>query len=132
MRTRRAAASYLAVGFEGTSVLPALDRLLAAGVGGVVLLTITADETDYSVAPGTVINGIPESSDNVVFSELGSGLYALSYTVSEGDQNVAVGNLQATVVMQDEAGNVSEPFSIVDQNELEVYTELPAPIMSGV
>lgn len=104
---------------------------MEVGVGGIVLLTITADEPGYTIAPGTIINGIPQSSGNVVFTELGAGLYALAYTVSEGDQNVAPGNLQATVYVQDPAGNISEAFSTIDVNQLEVYTELPEAVMVG-
>ena len=42
---------------------PVLLRLevpsIAVGVGGVVTLTITADDSDYFIATGTLVNGIP-------------------------------------------------------------------------
>ncbi len=95
------------------------------GVGGVVVATITADGTGYTAASGTLINGIPLSSDRVNFSEISIGLYTLSYEVSSTDNLVAPGELEMSIIMKDSAGNIGEPFGMIEVNELEVYTQLP-------
>lgn len=95
------------------------------GVGGTVLVTITADGTDYTLATGTLINGIPMGSDQVTFIEISNGLYALSYEVSENDNVVAPGELEMSIILTDEAGNDGEAFEEIEENELEIYTQLP-------
>ena len=95
------------------------------GVGGIVVVTITADGTGYSVSPGTLINGVPISSDKVELFETSNGLYALTYEVSATDNVVEPGNLELSVILRDSAGNVGEPFATIEENLLEIYTQLP-------
>lgn len=95
------------------------------GVGGVVVVTITADGTGYKVATGTLINGIPLGSALVDFAEISNGLYALTYEVSGSDSQVSPGGLEISLILTDSAGNNGEAFTIVEDNELEVYTQLP-------
>jgi len=117
------------------ALAPVISRMevpnMEVGVGGIVLMTITADETGYLLAPGSVINGIPESSASIVFSELNGGLYALAYTVSEGDHEVAIGELEASIMLQDPAGNISEAFITIDPNTMEIYSEPPSVHFDG-
>ncbi len=95
------------------------------GVGGVVVVTITADGTAYTAASGTLINGVPLSSNKVDFAEISNGLYALTYEVSATDNVVEPGKLEISVILEDLAGNVGEPFDVIEDNELEIYTQLP-------
>ncbi len=101
------------------------------GIGGTVQVAITADEDGYLAAPGTVINGIPISSPSVTFSEIGSGLYQISYVVQVGDNEVAPGELEMTLVMNDPAGNSSSPYNSIEPNLLEIYTDIPTVLLAG-
>lgn len=95
------------------------------GTGQKVQLIITADGEGYTAGSGTVINGIPLSSSRVNLSEVTGGLYVLNYMVAIGDNNVAPGNLTASVVLKDSAGNSNSLFSDIVDNELEIYTDPP-------
>ncbi|PID91728.1 MAG: hypothetical protein CSA96_06525 [Bacteroidetes bacterium] len=114
---------------------PVVDRLevpdLEVGVGGIVQVTITADDEGYGVATGTIINGVPISSDRVTFTEFGDGLYELAYEVDEGDVDVAPGMLDISVVLIDPAGNECEAAEDLELNELEIYTDLPIALLAG-
>ncbi|RKZ56928.1 MAG: hypothetical protein DRQ44_16285, partial [Gammaproteobacteria bacterium] len=95
------------------------------GVEGVVVATITADGTGYKASSGTLINSVPISSSKVEFAEVGNGLYTLTYEVSASDNVVDPGDLEVSLILKDSAGNIGEPFDIVEENELEIYTQLP-------
>ena len=101
------------------------------GPGKAVQLVITADGLGYTGGAGTVINGIPITSDRVSMVEQTGGLYVLNYLVSTGDDNVAAGSLEASVMMTDSAGNNSLAYSIIEANTLEVYTELPTAALAA-
>ncbi|MFO7932999.1 MAG: hypothetical protein R6U78_02850, partial [Bacteroidales bacterium] len=100
------------------------------GVGGEVQVTVTADGTGYVADDGTTVNGVPLSSSTVTFSERPNGLYLLSYTVAQGDDNVSPGTLDVNLVLRDPAGNISPAFTRVESNSLEVYTELPEALLA--
>ena len=104
---------------------------LAVGPGGRVDVTLMADGTGYEAGTGTRINGIPVDSDRVTFTERTSWVYVLSYVVSEEDQEVAPGGLEVTVVLVDPAGNPGNPYSVLEPNELEIYTALPRAVLAG-
>ena len=114
---------------------PVVTRLevpsLEVGVGGTVTMQVTADGTGYIAIAGTSINGIPLSSDRVSFSEAGNNLYELSYIVAGEDAVVTPGMLGATLVLADAAGNTGIPYSSVEPNNLEVYTDLPTATLDG-
>ena len=101
------------------------------GVGGTVRVSVTADGETYLAVAGTVINGIPLSSPRVSFAEVGSGVYELSYVVAEEDTDVDPGTLSVQLVLEDPAGNNNLPYDILEPNDLEVYTQLPAALMAG-
>ena len=75
------------------------------------------------VSPGTLINGVPISSDKVEL--LRDIKWPLTYEVSSNDQVVAPGDLEMSVILRDVAGNIGQPFNTIEQNELEIYTQLP-------
>ncbi|MEN8228596.1 MAG: T9SS type A sorting domain-containing protein [Bacteroidota bacterium] len=114
---------------------PVIERMEVSqtevGVGNTVQLVITADSVGYTGGLGTVINGVPLSSDRVSMVELSEGLYVLNYLVASGDNNVSPGNLTASVVMTDLAGNNSIPNVTIVANTLEIYTELPVAAMAA-
>ena len=80
-------------------------------VGDQVVLFISADGTGYSINPASELNGIPVTESNMSFQEVGSGSYTLSYTVQEGDNDVAAGGLQASIILNDQVGNASSPVT---------------------
>ncbi|MEZ5072450.1 MAG: hypothetical protein R2751_16165 [Bacteroidales bacterium] len=92
------------------------------GVGQIVQITVLADEEGYVGAPGTLVNGVPLSSDRVDLLERGGGLYELSYLVDAGDSDVPVGTLEVGV-LADAAGNLNAVYQTVETNALEVYTD---------
>ncbi len=108
---------------------PVVERLEVddeeVGVGGVVVVTISADGSGYKASSGTLINSVPISSSMVEFEEVANGLYTLSYEVSANDNVVDPGDLEVSIILRDSAGNIGEAFDQVDENELEVYTQLP-------
>ena len=104
---------------------------LAVGVGGLVKLIISADGNGYSAASGTTINGIAWSSSRLIFTELGLGLYELSFVVESGDADVAPGLLEASIELMDEAGNLSPIYELIEPNSLEIYTALPEATLVG-
>jgi len=104
---------------------------LTAGPGVTVDINLMADGTGYVAGTGTVINGLPIDSDKVTFSERSSGVYVLSYQVSEGDNEVPPGELEITVVLIDPAGNTGDPYSALEPNALEIYTSMPQALLAG-
>lgn len=114
---------------------PAVTRMETSqtevGVGKTVQLVLTADGLGYIGGPGTVINGVPITSSRVRMVEQGGGLYVLNYLVASGDNNVSAGNLNASVVMTDVAGNNSTPYLTIVDNSLEIYTELPVAALAA-
>ncbi len=118
-------ASQLIIDAHSPVVLKMEVPSLEVGVGGTVVVKLTADGLEYLPGAGTTVNGVPFSSPRVTFTELSVGLYELSYLVGIDDPGVDPGELQVHVVMSDLAGNLSEPYVILDPNSLEIYTELP-------
>ena len=114
---------------------PVVTRLevpsVEVGVGGIVTLQVSADGTGYTAATGSFINGVPLSSDRVSFTELGNNLYELSYLVAGEDAAVAPGLLEAALVLTDAAGNTGVPYTSIEPNNLEIYTDLPAATLEG-
>ena len=104
---------------------------LEVGVGGIVRMQVTADGTGYSAGMGTAINGIPLSSPRVAFIELADNLYELTYVVGSEDDDVAPGMLEASLVLLDAAGNMGDPYSTIEPNNLEIYTDLPMAALAG-
>ena len=94
-------------------------------VGDNVLLIFVADNTGYTVDPSTTVNSIAVTSSNVVFSEVGSGTYSISYTVAEGDNDVQSGNLEASIVLKDDAGNKNVPFTAIKSNTVAIDANSP-------
>jgi len=105
---------------------------LTVGVGGMVKITITADGAGYTPGPGSLVNGVPLSSPRITFVELLNGLYELSYAIDHEDEDVAVGMLQVSIQLIDEAGNNSIPYETIEPNSLEIYTTLPEASLGGV
>ncbi len=114
---------------------PVVTRLevlsMEVGVGGIVSMQVLADGTGNTAGTGSFINGIPLSSDRVSFTELGNNMYELSYMVASEDAAVAPGMLEATVVLVDAAGNDGIPYSSIEPNNLEIYTDLPTATLDG-
>ncbi len=114
---------------------PVLTRLelpsQEVGVGGIVTMQVSADGTGHTAGPGSFINGVPLSSNRVSFTELGNNLYELSYEVASEDAAVAPGMLEAILVLVDAAGNTGIPYSSIEPNSLEIYTDLPIATLTG-
>ncbi len=117
------------------AIFPVIIRLevpsQAVGIGGSIIMTISSDGADYTLAEGSQVNGIPLSSSRLMLTELGDGVYELSLVVETGDNPVAPGSLAANIIMMDEAGNIGDPYQIIEPNTLEVYTDLPEATLVG-
>jgi len=114
---------------------PVVSRLevpnITVGVGGLVIVTISADETGYTGGDETMINGVSLSSSRVNITELSDGQYELSYIVAIEDLAVAPGQLDVSVSMVDSAGNVGSVYFTLEPNSLEIYTDLPEAGLEG-
>lgn len=117
------------------AIAPLVTRLEvrsgAVGVGDTLTLTITADGAGYSPGTGTLINGVGTASSRLIFLDLSDGMYELLYMVGTGDADVAPGMLEASIVLQDSAGNPGLPFQTIEPNMLEIYTTLPEAVLEG-
>jgi hypothetical protein len=93
------------------AVRPVISSMQVQGgtrkIGDQVILDITSDGTGYTADPRTTINGIPVTAGNVTLVSSGGNNYQLRYTVQQGDTDVGPGELKATVILIDPAGNVS-------------------------
>ncbi len=90
------------------------------GAGDTILMTIVADGEGYLAESGTEINGVPISSSRIKLSEIVAGEYLLAYAVDGQDSSVRSGQLQASVILRDEAGNISNRLSEIEDNSLEI------------
>ncbi len=96
---------------------PVVDLISVNGgsyhIGQTVPVVLHADGINYSIREDqTFVNTVPASSPSVSWTELGSGVYQLNYLVSDGDPDVT-GAFPVEVVMNDLAGNISNPFTSV-------------------
>jgi len=96
------------------------------GVEDTIQMTVIADGEGYRAEPGTEINRVPLQSPRVELSEIAGGEYLLSYTVESSDSSVMPGMLEATVILMDEAGNISNQFKEIEDNSLEIITSIAA------
>jgi hypothetical protein len=101
-------------------------------VGETLEITVEADQSGYSVHQQTRINDVPVGP-NLVFTDLGNGLYRFQYTVSEDDGTVSRGNLAINIVLQDQypSENTSLPFTALDPNNIVILTSRPSANVSG-
>ncbi len=110
--------------------LPVINTMIVASeimkVGDIVIMNINADSTHYTAHPLTSINGTAVTAPNVTFVEVGNGDYRLIYTVLEGDNDVAPGQLQASVVLVKPSGNFNTlPFVTISPNTLSIDAHAP-------
>ena len=98
-------------------------------IGSVVQLDISSDGEGYSILPGSMINGISVSADNVEFIDRGGGNYQLLYTVREGDNDAGPGELAASVVLAKPSGNIGAPYSQVG-NAQNVTIDANPPVVT--
>lgn len=101
-------------------------------IGESLILIVDADDAGYTIDPSTTVNDISISSVNMTFTEIGSGNYTITYTVSEGDNDVAPGQLTASVVLTDPAGNKSLPFTNIASNTVSIDANSPEVISMTV
>jgi hypothetical protein len=113
--------------------LPVIHGMVAEtgiySIGDVLNLTISADGLLYNIHPSSTVNGIAASEPNMLFTELGSGMYRLSYLVQEGDTDVAPGELQASIMLVKPSGNIGLPFTELGNTAL-VTIDAHAPLIS--
>jgi len=98
-------------------------------IGDVVNLNISADGLNYEIHPSSVINGVLATELNVLFTELGGGIYRLSYMVQEGDTDAAPGELLATVILVKPSGNIGVPYTEIG-NTASVSIDAHAPVIT--
>ncbi len=101
-------------------------------VGETLEILVEADLSGYRVHEDTRINDVPVGT-NLVFNDLGNGLYSFSYTVSATDGTVSRGNLAISILLQDPAPfeNTNLAFTTLDPNNITILTERPSASVSG-
>jgi len=77
-------------------------------------ISISAVEPDLSLAPGSNVNNVYLSSGRLSLSGGTGGIYSLIYDIEASDNDVEAGSLTADILLRDQAGNVSNEFSILD------------------
>ena len=95
-----------------TSLSPADSTI--AKVGDTITLTLTADgaETGISIINMSTINGIDST-----FAETGNGVYTISYTIVEGNNDVSDADpLPVSITLQDTARNPAIAITSVNAN----------------
>ncbi len=82
-------------------------------IGDTATTTITASSSETGLVAGTItINGVDVSA---TFVELGLGQYQVTYTVSEGDTDIAdSADLPVYITLVDAAGNESAAYTVAD------------------
>jgi len=100
-------------------------------IGDVVSLNVRADGLGYSLLSTSLVNGISVSESNIVFRELTGGNYLLNYTVSEGDRDVEVGELLASITLVKPSGNIGLPYFQVS-NSASLTIDAHPPLVSRV
>jgi len=117
---------------------PAITRAYISSTDSIVHdgetleITVEADQSGYSVHEHTRINDV-RVGPNLIFTDLGDGLYHFSYTVSDADGTVSKGNLAINIVLQDPEPyeNSSLAFTTLDPNNIIILTERPSAGVSG-
>jgi hypothetical protein len=129
---------------SGTSIDARTPQILSMTVPNAMFvpeelieLTVLVDEDHCVAREGTHINGVELNSDRLSFEGLGQGAYRLSYLIDEKDPAVEEGELEAVVVLEDSAGNVSESYSDLMENTLSIsltvpVIALPAPVAISI
>ncbi len=108
---------------SATVILSTDDSLMP---GETLELILTADEAGYVAGDSTSVNGVFITALNVVFRDMGGGIYLISYTVLPGDKNVTEGNLEVSIILTDQAGNKSLPFSTIQSNNVKISAPMPS------
>src|SRR3989339_45020 len=101
-------------------------------VGDVVRATTTvlADLDDYTLSVSTSsINWATSSTGNL--QKIDNSTYTFDYTVQEGDQDQAAGNIPVVLTLEDEAGQYNSPASTSVQTNT-ASIDANSPIISGV
>lgn len=113
------------------TVVPVISSLSVSPDSGyrkindTVTLTINADQTGYTAGAITV-NGedVTDFTDNL------DNTYTVTYTVEEGDSDVPMGAITASVVLVDSATNANTAYITVVDNDLIV--DANTPIISSI
>ena len=109
--------------------IPVIGTMTVTGsskkVGDHIDVIISADGSQYLAVSPSTLNGIDFTDSRVSFQNLGSGVYLLSYLVTEGDQDVATSSLQASITLRDIAGNTSTTFTTLGANNVSVDAHSP-------
>jgi len=111
-----------------TSILPLGSG--TAKIGGKVFIVVSADQKGYSVDAASHINSIPVTSPNITMVDNNNSTYTFTYTIQAGDQDVPTGNLQASFVYSDIAGNKNVIFSTVSSHEIGI--DANAPVIDSI
>lgn len=101
---------------EGVTAIP----------GDLVELVVTTSESGLTLGSGTEINGVVPSG----FSPAGD-VYTITYTVGADDPEVISGNLTATIILEDAAGNSTTQVNGIDNNDIAIVTTEPFATISG-
>ena len=114
---------------------PLINYMQAPGslrkIGDQVDIIVSADGSSYAEVPNeTLVNSIPSSDARVGLLNLGSGVYILRYTVTEGDNDVGPGGLTAKLRLKDLAGNKSSVFTALTSNTVAI--DANSPVVSKV
>lgn len=115
---------------------PVIDSMRVTTSGVVsstsdIEIVIDAVEPDLDLAPGSHVNNVYFSSGRLSLIDDGGGFYRLIYDIGPEDNGVPSGDLTASIVLRDDAGNTSVAFTILKNNTVAIVTEGPNAIVYG-
>ncbi|MCK4919410.1 MAG: hypothetical protein KAS71_00100, partial [Bacteroidales bacterium] len=90
-----------------------------------IIVSTDSDSIDYNVISPTSVNFESIDSAGISVESLSNGIYLLKYTVSESDNDVAVGALTVQFTLLDFAGNESYTYTTLPDNSVSVDANTP-------
>jgi hypothetical protein len=97
-------------------------------IGGEVILNVVADGSGYTLSSTSTVNGV-RKNEGLLFSSAGT-TYTIRYPVKESHQTAAAGQLKASIILEDAAGNPSLPDTVILNNNVAVLTQRPTALMT--
>ena len=112
-------------------VISSVDEI-SAGVktpGDDIQLLVSSTETGLKMGAGTMVNGVLIQATD--FLDNLNNTYTITYTVGPNDNEVSSGNLTATVVLEDDAGNSTSQVNGLLNRDVSVFTRQTLAVISG-
>jgi len=130
------------ISFSGTSPvidanspdITAVDEVTSGTVvpGNTIVYEIATGEGGLLLGEGTMVNSVGTGTGRLTLQPFGGTKYRLIYEVGSNDPEVTSGNLTATIILSDPAGNEKEYTGSISNQDVSIVTSSPdARILGG-